>query len=202
MAQPLVQRRTWAGPRRAGGWARAADTIRVLALASVVVGTWHGGATGAALFLLVLGGCVVPLAVRLPSWLDAVYCGTLLVAAWAAQLDWYVAIGWLDLAVHAAATGLVAAVGTIVLVRRGAVAAPADPALRHARTGAAVVAVGVGVVGAVLWELGEWAGHELLDDRIQVGYADTLGDLAAALVGSLVAALLVGRSRTLSAEPA
>ena len=29
--------------------------------------------------------------------LDAAYCATLLFAAWAAQLDWYVAVGWLDL---------------------------------------------------------------------------------------------------------
>jgi len=46
---------------------------------------------------------------------------------------------------------------------------------------------------AVLWELGEWAGNAWLDRRIQVGYPDTMGDLAAGLAGSVVAAAVVGR---------
>ena len=46
---------------------------------------------------------------------------------------------------------------------------------------------------AVLWEVGEWAGNAWLDRSIQVGYADTMGDLAAGLAGSAVAAVVVAR---------
>ena len=46
---------------------------------------------------------------------------------------------------------------------------------------------------AVSGELGEWAGNALFDRRIQVGYPDTMGDLAAGLFGSVVAAVVVAR---------
>ncbi|MDM7831456.1 hypothetical protein [Cellulomonas edaphi] len=173
----------------------AADVVRLLAVVSVVAGTWRSGVVGAALFLLVLGGCVLPLALRLPAGLDAAYCATLLFAAWAAQLDWYVAIPGLDVVVHAVATGLIAVVATVALARWGAVVAPTG----RARVGVAVVVVGIGAVASVLWELGEWAGHTFLDDRIQVGYSDTLGDLAAGVAGSVIAAALATRSLDLDA---
>ena len=48
---------------------------------------------------------------------------------------------------------------------------------------------------ALLWEMGEWFGHTRLDDRIQVGYEDTLGDLGAGVVGAVVAAVLLALSR-------
>jgi hypothetical protein len=198
MTQHVVARRSRWRPGAPSAWARAADGVRVLALLSVVVGTWRSGVVGAALFLLVLGGCVVPLAVGVPGWLDAAYGGTLLLAAWAAQLDWYVAVGWLDVLVHAAATGLVAAVATLLLVRCGAVAAAPSPGVPRARLGVAALTAGLGAAGAVLWEVGEWCGHTLLDDRIQVGYADTLGDLAAGLAGSVVAAVLLARGSMLA----
>ena len=96
---------------RAPSWQGAlvpGDVVRVLALVSVVVGTWRSGPVATALFLLVLGGAMVPRAIGAPPVLDVAYCSTILFAAWAAQLDWYVAVGWLDLVVHAVATGLVA----------------------------------------------------------------------------------------------
>jgi len=174
-----------------------ADGVRGLAAVSVVVGTWRAGAVAAALFLLVLGGTLVPRLIGAPAALDAVYGGTLLFAAWAAQLDWYVAVDELDLVVHAAATGLVAVVATLALARWGAVG---TAGARCPGAAAAVVVVGVGAVGAVLWEMGEWFGHTLLDPRIQVGYTDTMGDLAAGLLGSAVAAALVAGTHLVADE--
>lgn len=163
------------------------DVVRVLALASVVVGTWWSGLVATALFLLVLGGCMVPRAIGAPTALDVTFSGTLLFAAWAAQLDWYVAVGWLDVVVHAGATGLIA-VMSLVALRTWGVLGPA-----RSRSETAVLVLGLGSVLAVLWELGEWAGNALLDPRIQVGYPDTMGDLAAGLAGSAVAAVAVAR---------
>lgn len=168
------------------------DVLRVLALVSVVVAAWQWGVIGGLLLLLVLGGTLIPRAVGAPRLLDAAYCASLLVAAWAAQLDWYVAVPWLDIAVHAVATALVAVVVCLTLERWSGV----DRAALGPR-GLWVAAVLVSTTGAtlgLLWELGEWFGHTYLDDRIQVGYTDTIGDLAAGLVGSVVAGLLVARS--------
>ncbi|MGY4642980.1 hypothetical protein [Cellulomonas sp. URHB0016] len=176
---------------RAAPGAVPGDLVRAVALGSVVVATWRYGLVAAALFLLVLGGTMLPRAAGVGSWVDTAYCATLVLAAWAAQLDWYVAVPWLDVPVHAAATALVAVVVLDALTRTGVLDTPDTARLRW---GSAVVVVGLGAVASVLWELGEWAGHTFLDSRIQVGYEDTVGDLAAGLVGSVVAALLVRRA--------
>lgn len=181
-------------PGARGAAALLADGVRVLAVVSVVVGTWRFGLVGAALFALVLGGTAVPRAVGVPPLLDAGYSATLLFAAWAAQLGWYEAVGWLDLAVHAVATGLVALVATLALARWGAVGPSSAP---RWRVGLGALVVGLGALGSVLWEVGEWYGHAQLDPTIHVGYDDTLGDLVAGVLGSLVAALLLARSSLL-----
>jgi hypothetical protein len=163
------------------------DVVRVVAAGSVVVGTWHGGLVGCALFLLVLGGTLVPRAITAPTGLDVAYCVTLLFAAWAAQLQWYAAVDWLDVVVHAVATGLIAVMALFALVRWRLITTP-DRASDQI-----VLVAGLGAMAAVLWELGEWAGHTFLEPDIFVGYADTIGDLTAGLVGSVVAAVVLAR---------
>ncbi|MEK8228690.1 hypothetical protein NKG05_25870 [Oerskovia sp. M15] len=52
---------------------------------------------------------------------------------------------------------------------------------------------GARVLLALLWETGEWAGATFVDESINVGYVDTLGDLAAGGIGSLLAGLVMVR---------
>ncbi|WP_370615570.1 hypothetical protein [Mumia sp. Pv 4-285] len=170
-----------------------ADAVRVAAAVSVVVGLVVFGPLAGALFFLVLGGTMIPRALRAPASLDIAYCVSILVAGWAAQLDWYVAVSWLDVVVHAAVTGLVATVVHLALVRLDAVAPVDDARLRHPRWGSAVVTTALGVALATVWEFGEWFGHVRIDDRIQVGYADTIADLAAGTVGAVLAGILLAR---------
>ena len=174
------------------------DAVRLAAVASVVVGTAAYGFIGFALFMLVLGGSMLPRALAAPAALDLSFCVTLLIAAWAAELDWYLAVGWLDVVVHAAATGLIAAMTHLALVRLGACAGPDESRLRRPRLGSAVVTTALGISFATVWELLEWFGHTHVDDRIQVGYADTLGDLSAGSVGAVVAGVLLARGALLA----
>jgi hypothetical protein len=51
----------------------------------------------------------------------------------------------------------------------------------------------LGLALGTLWEAGEWFGHTYLDQRIQVGYSDTISDLMGDCAGALVAGLLVVR---------
>ncbi|WKN49594.1 hypothetical protein [Nocardioides sp. Arc9.136] len=169
----------------------AADGVRVAAFVSLVVGLAAYGGIAGAVFFLVLGGTMVPRAVSAPAALDMTYSLTILVAAWAAVLDWYLAVPWLDVVVHAAATGLIAALVQFVLVRLG-IASAVDAHLRFPRTAVTVMTAATGTTLALVWEFGEWYGHTFLDSRIQVGYDDTLGDLAAGMVGALVAGVLLG----------
>ncbi|MFO6452241.1 MULTISPECIES: hypothetical protein [unclassified Aeromicrobium] len=177
----------------------APDVLRAAGVVSVVAATIQGGWMGFALFFLVLGGLFIPRAIGTGPALDVAYCTALLLGGWAAQLDWYVAVPELDIVVHAVATGLIAALTWQVLVKVGALPAHDDPRIARPRLGAFIVTITTAVALAVVWEFLEWMGHTWLDDRIQVGYDDTIGDLAAGALGALVAALVV--SRTSVAEP-
>jgi hypothetical protein len=157
------------------------DLLRAVALVSVAVGAAGWGFVGFALFMLVLGGTMIPRALGAPTSLDVTYCSVLLLGAWAAVLDLYLRIAWLDTVVHAAATGLIAVVAYVVMVR------VAMLPVEVSRAGRVVVATGAGTALALVWEVLEWAGHLLADDRIQVGYEDTLGDLVSGLLGAAVA---------------
>jgi len=172
------------------------DAVRAATAASLVVAVAALDGVAVALFLLVLGATMVPRALGVSAPLDLAYGTSLLVSAWAAQLEWYRAVPWLDLPVHAACTGLIAALASVALVRARALPDPGDVRTGRARAGALVVTTGLGAVLAILWELGEWAGHTLLDDRIGVGYTDTVTDLAAGLLGAAVAGLLLAPGAT------
>jgi hypothetical protein len=178
----------------------AGDAVRWGAGASLVVGTALYGTVGAALLSLVLLGAVVPRALGLHGVHDPLLGLVLSAAAWMGLLDLYAAVPWLDLAVHLVATGVLADLAWRTLVRVGAVASPQTavtgagaPMPARPALGTVVVTTALGVMLAVLWELGEWAGATFVDGSINVGYTDTLGDLAAGGVGALVAGLLLAR---------
>ena len=48
--------------------------------------------------------------------------------------------------------------------------------LRRAGLGIVLTTTALGWMLGLVWELGEWFGHSYLDERIQVGYDDTLRD--------------------------
>jgi hypothetical protein len=173
-----------------GRWAGlVADAAAVLCVVSLLAGLLDG-VVAVALFALVLLGQVV---VRLAPLRPIVQAGTalaLLVAAWAAMVDAYQQVSWLDIFAHFAVTGLLAILATAAVYRSGWLRR-GDTAL-----GTVLLATALGVLLAVAWEFGEWVGHTYLDPAIQVGYDDTIGDLAAGLAGSLAAGVLYRRLTT------
>lgn len=173
------------GPR----WARTAtDVVAVVGLLSFVAAfSWDGVVV--AVFALVLLGLTVPRVAGLPGAVQAATGATLLLGAWAATLDWYAQVRYLDLAIHALANGLLAVVAVSALVRFGALG-PVLP-----RLGVVIVTAGVGALLAVTWEGGEWIGHTWLNDTIAVGYDDTMGDLVAGTLGSALAGATLGTAR-------
>ncbi|ADG75762.1 conserved hypothetical protein [Cellulomonas flavigena DSM 20109] len=176
--------------------------VRVLGVLSVLVALVRSPVE-VALFALVLAGLVVPLVARASRTLDTAYGVGLLVAAWSSALQLYQAVAWLDLAVHLVVTGLVAAVGHLLLARwTTAVVDPHAATSAADKVGAVVVTTSLGLALAVLWELGEYVGHTYLDPEIYVGYADTIGDLVAGGLGSAVAGLWLCRRRRSSAPAA
>jgi hypothetical protein len=171
----------------------ASDAVRALGVVSIVVAGVQFGSVEVALFALVLLGLVIPRFLRLPSGLDIANGLTLLAAGWFAVVDLYARVGWLDIAAHTVANGVLAVMGVVLLGRLW----PEHAELRdaRARTVVVIVTVAAGALLGVLWEFGEWAGHTLVDGSINVGYDDTLGDLAAGMCGSLAGGLALARRR-------
>ncbi len=171
-----------------------ADVLRIGGVASLVWAAAEAEWVNAALFALVLGGLMLPRMVPTRPGVDLTYGATLLFAAWSAVDDLYVRYDWLDNVVHAVACGLVAAVVHRLLVAASVLPPATDRSLRRAGTGVVVTVWALGLALGTLWEAGEWFGHTRLDQRIQVGYGDTVEDLMADCLGALVAGLVAARS--------
>jgi hypothetical protein len=163
----------------------AADAVRLVGVMSVVAVLLWWSPVDVAVFALSMIGLVLPRFLGVRPALDGAFGISLLVAAWFSVLGLYVSAPLVDLPVHFVLNGLVAAVAYVLLARAGVL--PESPDVAHPRLGVAVVTTALGVVGGVLWEFGEWAGHAFVDDTIFVGYTDTLGDLAVGALGSLLA---------------
>lgn len=173
-----------------GPSARIADGLRVLGLLSVLAAFIGWGLVEVLLFLLVLLGQLLTRAAGTHPVLDGATSAVLLLASWSAVLDWYTAVPALDLAVHFAATGVLAALA-FRLWQRWPEPAP-QPA---SGTRAVLHVLSLGALLSVLWEFGEWFGYYLVSSEINVGYDDTVGDLAAGLLGSLAAGTVLARRR-------
>jgi hypothetical protein len=201
-SSPVSPHRDVATARTSGGqpWLSSvgirlvADVLRAGGLASLVWAAAAGEWVNAALFALVLGGLMLPRMVPTRPAVDLAYGATLLFAAWSAVEDLYMRYGELDNVVHAVACGLVAAVVHRLLVTASALPPAEDRSLRRAGTGVVVTVWALGLALGTLWEAGEWFGHTHLDQRIQVGYSDTVEDLMADCLGALAAGLVVARS--------
>jgi hypothetical protein len=181
-----------------------ADALRGLGVLSVVIGGIHWGFVEVAVFALTLLGMLVPRFLGLRPGFDIAVGGTLLVAAWSGVFELYTRVAWLDVLIHFSANGLLAALIFVVAVRAGVVAdvEPGTPSLLRS----ALLTTVFGLAAGVLWEMGEWAGHTLIDPAIFVGYNDTIGDLAVGGLGSLLAGLgirlLTAKSRRISDQGA
>ncbi|MCQ1999561.1 hypothetical protein [Arthrobacter zhaoxinii] len=171
-----------------------ADAVRVLGVLSAAAALVLLGPVETALFLLVLLGLLVSRALAVFPGFDTVYGLVLLTAAWSSVADLYARIPWWDLAVHCAATGVLAVIAYFLLVQFGAVPAVQRPhrASRSLPVVVPLLVLALGLGMSVLWEIGEWWGHTYVDARINVGYADTMTDLVAAGLGSLAAGLCLG----------
>jgi hypothetical protein len=178
-------------PTRPLEW--VADAVRALAALSVVVVGIGWGFVEIAVLMLALAAVLVPRFLGVRAGFDITVGVTVLVAAWSSVFELYTRVDGWDTLVHFALNGVLAALAVIVAQLVGFL-----PSHGH-RAGLIVSTVAVGLAAGVLWEIGEWWGHNIVDDAIYVGYDDTIGDLVSGGAGALVAGLalpfLAARSR-------
>ena len=171
-----------------------ADAVRVIAALSVVVVGVGWGVVEIAVLMLALLGTLVPRMLGLRASVDLMVGVAALGAAWSSVFELYTRVTGYDTVVHFLLNGLLAAVFVVLARRAGWIASSGDTggrggAGRSARVGSVLTTVAFGLAAGTLWEMGEWAGHTLVDSAIFVGYDDTIGDLAAGGLGSLLAGL-------------
>lgn len=163
----------------------AADLLRVIGLVSLVVVAFGWGFVAMAVFALSMLGVVLPRFLGARATLDLAVCIAVLVAAWSAVLQLYQAISWWDIVVHCTLNGLIAALAWVLCAQLGVSLVDAESRYRFVLTVGLTTAFGL-ALGAV-WEMWEWFGHNYLDESIYVSYTDTIGDIAAGGIGSLIA---------------
>ena len=171
-----------------------ADAVRLGCLFSLAAALLWYGRVDVALFLLVLMGTLISRCLEVSRVFDGIYGLTLLAAAWSSVLNLYERVSWWDLPVHFAATGVIAAMTYLLLARLGAVPAPRPGSRLALRIAVPVLVLALGLAVSVLWELGEWWGNAFVDASINVGYTDTMGDLAAGGLGALLAGVFLGKA--------
>lgn len=138
---------------------------------------------GAAVMMLVCLAITITWRARLPALLELATGLVLLVAAWSSVFLLYERLEHWDLVVHFAATAVLAELAFRALERWGRLRTPGP--VTHV-----LLVTALGTTLALVWEYVEFAGYALVDPRVQVGYTDTMGDLAAGNAGSLVAGIL------------
>lgn len=167
----------------------AADCVRALAVLSTLAMVIWWGPVDFWVFFLALGGLTLSRYSRPHPVFDAVYGAALLFACWSSVLNLYEVISWWDLLVHCVCTGPVAGMAYILAAHVGLL--PDAGRTRRHRVAVVLQVVLLGMALSVLWEFAEWAGDAWVTADIYVTYADTMGDLAVATLGSLAAGILL-----------
>jgi hypothetical protein len=176
---------------RAGRW--IFDVAVLVAVASAVWLGVTGNWDGAVRFAVVTAFMLASRGADVPAPFAGAFAVFVLLATWASVQHWYRQLWQFDVLVHFLTLGSLAAVAYFVLVRARLLppARGASPALRSWAPTVWVVAVGVSA--AVVWEFYEWVVEQINPSGMIVGYTDTVVDLFAGTLGSLVAGALVLR---------
>lgn len=164
--------------------------VGLVAVAGLIAVALFFDGAAVAVFALVLGGLTALRVLQLPAALQATTGLAIQGAAWASALRGYEQIWWLDIVAHLVVNGLLAAAAGLMLYRAGLTPGAAG---RRGRWALAITTTGAGAVLAIVWEIAEWFGYAFVDPTIDVAPADTTGDLAAALIGSALAGLVLAR---------
>lgn len=173
--------------------------MRIAAALSTPVAPIWFGISESLVFVVVLGVLILPRVARLAGPFDAAFSSTILLAAWSGVAGLYAAIGWWDLVVHFITVGASAAVLFLFLARLHVTPGTAVGKALPSRS-IVVLTFAFGISVAVLWEFAEWIGNAVFDAGLNVGYGDTLGDLAVGGLGAIVAGLALARWKDRTAE--
>jgi hypothetical protein len=174
------------------GWHRAcgmfAGFCRCGAVVSLFTAIMWMDRGDIALFAIVFLALLLPQVTFLPRPFDAAVCGTLLLATWSAVLDLYQSVYWLDDVVHFSTNGAAAAALYLVLARVSLIRGTSGTDFERNLATPVVLTTLIGLALGVIWEFVERL-DTILNPGTVYGYTDTIGDLAAGGLGSVLAGI-------------
>lgn len=175
--------------QRVGRW--IFDAAVLIAVASAGFYFMTGSIEAGVRFVILAGIMLVARWGEVPPMFAGAFAGFLLLAAWASVHHWYRQIVFADEVIHVLTPGSLAAAAYFLLAHLR-VMPDADESRRALRDWTPVLWVTLtGVAAAVLWEFYEWVVEQFSPKGMHVGYTDTVVDLAAGMLGSLIAGVLV-----------
>lgn len=167
------------------------DVLRgglVVATVAVLV---TGNTAGAMAFGFAAVLTLIARVIDLPRAYDFPFVLVLTLHAAGEAFGWYDSVAWFDRVVHVVLPCLVAPVLYIGLARLEVLPDPRDDTHVRHYVGMGIVTFCLGMAVGGLWEIIEYSSDGLLDTALSEGNADTVGDLVADTVGSVLGALLL-----------
>jgi hypothetical protein len=178
-----------------GDWSRIVrdpiDLLRLVFLGGCVWFAATGDVKGMVNLIVAAIGVVVARAVNLPRLYDLSFCVAMLFTGWGEALGLYDKISWYDNVVHFGVPMLSAPVTYIALARLEVLPDPRDDTGLHRSVGIFAVTFALGMAIGGLWEILEWSSDNTVGSSLQLSNDDTVGDLIADALGSLVGAALL-----------
>lgn len=178
-----------------GDWGRLVrdpiDILRMTFLAGAVYFALVGDTHGAANLIVPGVAVVVARLVNLPRVYDLAFVLAMYLAGWGEALGLYDVISWYDNLVHFLVPLLGAPVAYIALARLEVLPDPRDDTRTRHYVGIFVVTLALGLAIGAVWEVIEWSSDNLLGSELSLSNDDTVGDLIADGLGSILGSLLL-----------
>jgi len=167
------------------------DLLRLAFVAGLVVTIVIGSAEAIANMAVATVVVLVARPARLPVPYDLAVIVAMTLTGFGEALGLYDAVSWYDNVVHFTVPMLSSQVLYLCLARLQFVPHPRSDTLRRDELGMFVVCFALGVAVGGVWEIWEFFSDGTLGSNLQLGNEDTVGDLIADTLGSLVGAGLL-----------
>ena len=182
-----------------GDWSRVVrdplDLLRFVFVAGVVLFALLGDVKGVGNLAVATVAVLLARLAQLPRLYDLAVILAMTLTGWGEALGLYDAIAWYDNVVHFLVPLLTSQVLYLCLARIEVLPDLREETLPRHHLGIFVVTFALGVAVGGLWEILEYSSDGLFGSDLQLGNADTVGDLIADSLGSLAgAAMLVAWS--------
>jgi hypothetical protein len=167
------------------------DLLRLALVVATLAALVAGDLDGALAFGFAALFALLARVVNLPRPYDFGFVIVLALHAAGEAFGWYDSLAWFDRVVHVVLPCLVAPVLYIGLARLDVLPDPRDETHAEHYIGMAIVTFCLGMTVGGLWEIVEFSSDGVLDTALSEGNSDTVGDLVADAVGSVLGALLL-----------